>query len=218
MKTEVSPCKHLKSMLLLLIVGGTLALSSCQSGPFSPEARAQAKALNQYKALLEANLLNDETFDWDSLSSALILRVLPYNKQIDQAAQYRFYNDPNFTRERKIWVARPKSLKETQVFFFGLFTRDLKAEDLTEKKRFRPELLTPAGHLLEPLALKRYGRDNPFIRDTFPVFNPWEDVYMVAFPLDTNVSGSPLEFILQWPGGTQNLVLPTNIQNISNLN
>ncbi|MDL2226249.1 hypothetical protein LJB86_01130 [Deltaproteobacteria bacterium OttesenSCG-928-M10] len=185
-------------------------LAACDKGPFSPEARRQSAALDQYVKMLQANLVVDDTFEWNTLSSALIVRVLPYNQEVSRAADLRFASDKTFHTETAAWDRAPgRKARPPVTILLGLFTQDLKAKDVMEMERFRPRLKTAGGRILEPLEIKRYGRDHVFIRDHFPIFNPWEDVYLVKFqgPSRSADTYDRQEFLLEWPGGTQTLIL-----------
>lgn len=192
--------------LLAGLIFCSIFLSACDKGPFSPEARGQAAARDQYLKALQTNLVTDGTFNFGTLSADIIVRVLPLNQMVRQAADHRFLTDQNFTREVDQWLKPPRGLAgNSTVILMGLFTQDLAEGDLTELQRFRPRLLTSAGHLLEPVSIEDYGRDQSFIQDHFPVFNPWEAVFIVKFP--PTKTTETLIYQLQWPGGIQNLVL-----------
>lgn len=191
----------------ILILG--LGLSACSQGPFSPEARQQASERGRYLKTLQAALATDDTFEWSSLSSALIVRALPYTAQLAGAAEDRFRDDPTFYNEVSGWSRLPQGAAGPPVIILmGLYAPDLKAKDITQLGRFRPRLAAADGRILNPAEVKRFGRDSVFIRDHFPVFNPWEEVYLVKFasPGPAGPSG-PLNFRLEWPGGVQTLLL-----------
>lgn len=197
----------------MLLIGAVclLGLTACGKGPFSPEARQQEAEREQYLKTLQAALAVDDTFEWKRLGSALIVRALPYDADVKLAAEQRFAGSASFQKDVSQWMRPVKNSRgEPTVILMGLFAPDLKENDLTKLDRFRPRLRTADGRLLEPVELKRYGRDAVFMRDFFPVFNPWEHVYMVKFAPSSGLSAyynGQLEFVLQWPGGQQSLVL-----------
>lgn len=192
---------------LLLICFFSLGLVGCDKGPFAPAARHQAQELSDYMRVLQNALVTDDTFAWNTLSSALIVRALPYSNSVAEAAQRRFSNEPAFQKETGGWFKSSKRGGNTPtIVLMGLYTPDLAEKDVTKLGRFRPRLRTDDGRLIEPLEIKRYGRDSVFIRDHFPIFNPWEEVFLVKF--DYQAGSDPLNFLLEWPGGTQNLLLP----------
>jgi hypothetical protein len=200
--------------LLPLCMILSAALAACETGPlsrgpFSPEARARAAAGDQYQALLTANMVSDETFKFETLSSAIILRVLRFSPAVEAAAAGRFSGDPIFSRETRGWSSVNGTAGPGVVVLMGLFAPDLAENDVVVGGRFRPRLQTPDGRVLAPAEIKRYGRDKNIIRDYFPVFNPWEEVYLVRFapPAGTSFYGD-LKFRLLWPGGAQTLTLP----------
>ena len=82
-------------------------LTACDKGPFSPEARQQSAALDQYVKILQDNLTVDDTFEWNTPSSALIVRVLPYNREVSRAADQRFASDKAFHTETAAWDRAP---------------------------------------------------------------------------------------------------------------
>jgi len=195
---------------LLLAVILSLGLTACDKGPFSPEARQQSESLAQYMRTLQSALVIDDTFTWNTLSSALIIRALPYSPAVSQAAIQRFAHDPTFHKEADAWnLASKRNANPPVIILMGIFTPDLAEKDITKLGRFRPRLKTADGRLLPPLDIKRYGRDSVFIRDHFPIFNHWEEVYLVRFnsPTGSSPYSGPLEFVLEWPGGVQTLVL-----------
>lgn len=188
---------------LSLTVLWLVPLVACATGPFSSQAFRQARAGAEYLETLRANLSVDDSFRWESLSSALIVRALPYNQVVRQAAESRFADDQIFLRETEAWL-KPIKGQEPLVIIMGLFAPDLDDEDVTELGRFRPYLQGPDGRELRPESIERYGRDIALIRDHFPLFNPWEEVFVLRFaPV-----AEPAEFILRWPGGRQSLALP----------
>lgn len=194
--------------VLCLALSG-LGLTACSKGPFSPEAKQQAAERDQYLKVLQSALVTDDTFEWNTLSSALIVRALPYTPRVAEAADYRFRDDPTFYNEVSGWSNSPRGAAASPVIvLMGIFVPDLKEKDITALGRFRPRLAAADGRILAPLEVKRFGRDSVFIRDHFPVFNPWEEVYLVKFasPGRSRSSGR-LDFRLEWPGGVQTLLL-----------
>ena len=195
---------------LLLVAVLSLGLTACDKGPFSPDARRQSENLAQYLRTLKSALTVDDTFEWSTLSSALIIRALPYSPAVSQAATQRFADDPTFQKEAGAWNRTSKrNAQPPVIILMGIYTPDLAEKDITKIGRFRPRLKTADGRLLPPLEIKRYGRDSVFIRDHFPIFNPWEEVYLVKFssPDHRGPYSQPLEFALEWPGGVQTLTL-----------
>jgi len=184
-----------------------LALSACGRGPFAPEARRQAAEQDYYMKVLQAALVSDDTFEWNTLSSALIVRALNYSGPVRAEAERRFAEAPPFRKDSAEWLRTPnRRSAEPVVILMGLFTPDLKEKDIVSIGRFRPRLMTPDGKTIAPLEIKRYGRDSVFMRDYFPIFNPWEEVYMVSFP-SAGLSAGTIDFRLQWPGGVQSLII-----------
>ena len=191
--------------LVLVIICGMLC-GACGYGMFSPEARQQAKKSDQYLKVLRSLMVKSNTFEWKFLSSSIIVQALPYNHALQKVAEHRFYGSATFTEETSAWLKPYRSFPaQPTVILMGLYTQDLAEDDVTKTKRFRPRLLSSDGRTLEPLEIKRYGRDNPFIRDHFPIFNPWEEVFMVKFAEDRTTT--PLTYQLCWPGGVQTLTL-----------
>ncbi len=199
---------HIFSLLTLIIF--SLTLSACGRGPFAPEARQQAAELTQYTKLLQSALVTDDTFEWNTVSSALIVRALHYSPRISREAERRYLGDPTFSGETDGWGRLPRRVPgPATVILMGIFAPDLGEKDLTKLGRFRPRLVTPDGRILEPVEIKRYGSNAVFIRDHFPVFNPWEEVYLVKFGSPGRSYGG-LDFRLEWPGGVQTLTLPVD--------
>jgi len=193
--------------VLALAVSG-LGLTACSKGPFSPEAKQQAAERDQYLRVLQSALVTDDTFEWNTLSSALIVRALPYTPRVAEAAEYRFRDDPTFYKEVSGWPGAARGSAAPVIVLMGIFAPDLKARDITQLGRFRPRLAASDGRILSPLEVKRFGRDSVFIRDHFPVFNPWEEVYLVKFAAPGRArSSGRLDFRLEWPGGVQTLLL-----------
>lgn len=196
----------LRAFFYLTALGlAALGLGACSKGPFSPEAKQQAAERDRYLRLLQSTLVTDDTFEWNILSSALIVRALPYGPRVARAAEQRFRDDPSFHQEAAGWSQAGRGAAAGPVIILmGIFAPDLKAKDITQLGRFRPRLAAADGRIREPLELKRFGRDSVFIRDHFPVFNPWEEVYLLKF---ASPGPGPLDFRLEWPGGVQTLLL-----------
>jgi len=195
-------CRRLATAAVLL------GLVACARGPFSPEAREQSASLDRYMKELQAAIVIDDTFTWNTLSSALIVKALPYTPAVAQAAGARYASDPVYAQETAQWRTPLRNRRPPLVILMGIFAPDLKEKDITQLGRFRPGLMTPDGRILAPLEIKRYGRDSVFMRDHFPIFNPWEEVYLVKFPAYGGDWGyERLDFRLEWPGGVQTLPL-----------
>lgn len=190
---------------VLALLLSCLGLAACSKGPFSPEARQQSAERDRYLKALRAALVTDDTFEWKSLSSALIVRALPYSPAVAEEAELRFRDAPPFFQEVAGWSRSNRSGRPL-VILMGIYASDLKEKDIVKLGRFRPRLVSPDGRLMPPLEIKRFGRDSVFIRDYFPVFNPWEEVYLIKFASSGRAYG-PLEFRLEWPGGAQSLML-----------
>ena len=189
----------------VLLVG----LTACARGPFSPEAREQSASLDRYMNVLKGAAVTDDTFTWNTLSSALIVKALNYSPVVARAAGERYAGDPAFAEETMAWRQTPRrNQSPPMIILMGVFAPDLGEKDITKLGRFRPSLMTADGRIVQPLEIKRYGRDSVFMRDHFPIFNPWEEVFLVKFPALAGSAGygSP-EFRLEWPGGVQTLVL-----------
>lgn len=196
---------YLAVLSLLLACPG---LTACSKGPFSPEAKQQAAERDRYLKALQSALVTDDTFEWNSLSSALIVRALAYTPELAGAAEDRFRDDPTFRDEVSGWRYSARGAAAPPVvILMGIFAPDLKAQDITKLGRFRPRLAA-GGRLISPAEIKRFGRDSVFIRDHFPIFNPWEEVYLVKFDSPGRAwSSGQLDFRLEWPGGVQTLLL-----------
>ncbi|MDR2946748.1 MAG: hypothetical protein LBV79_08390 [Candidatus Adiutrix sp.] len=193
---------------LVLAAVLSLGLVACARGPFSPEARMQSQSATEYMMELGSALATNQSFEWNTLSSALIVRALPYTAAVAQAADRRFAADPAYQKETAAWKRPAKRGQAPLVILMGLYTPDLAEKDITKLGRFRPRLKGADGQLWAPRDIKRYGRDAVFIRDHFPIFNPWEEVYLLTF--DSPAGRYPaetLDFVLEWPGGAQGLVV-----------
>lgn len=202
----------IRSFFYLTVLGlalSCLGLSACSKGPFSPQAKSQAAELDHYLNTLRSVLVTDDTFAWNTLSSALIVRALPYTPMVAKEADYRFQGDPGFSDEVSDWRYLPKGVTGPPVIvLMGIFAPDLKEKDITKLGRFRPRLLAADGRVIKPVEIKRFGRDSVFIRDHFPVFNRWEEVYLVRFASPgPHWPSGPVDFRLEWPGGVQTLIL-----------
>ncbi|MDR1045667.1 MAG: hypothetical protein LBP33_11205 [Candidatus Adiutrix sp.] len=196
-----------KMLLLGLAAALALGLGACGRGPFSPEARRQSRELDQYLKALQADLLTDDTFEWNTLSSALTVKALAYSGPVRQAAEQRFRGDPAFQEESSRWAQAPGRRHPPLVILMGLFAPDLQEQDVAPAGRFRPRLRTADGRSLKPLEIKSYGRGSVFVRDHFPVFNPWEAVYLLRFPSPGAGPEGRLDFLLEWPGGVQTMAI-----------
>ncbi len=162
-----------------------------------------------YQAFLRSKIKVDEAFSLKTLSSALIVKTLVYSQDVEARAGLLFQGDPAFRRETSGWKgAAPGPYGSGVAVLMGLFAPDLGEKDLAEG-RFRPVLKTAGGRIIKAAEVKPFGRDSAFVRDYFPAFNPWEEVFLVQFNLpDVSADyASPYEFILEWPGGVQTLPL-----------
>lgn len=163
----------------------------------------------KYLTVLKSALVEDRVYSWNTLASAVIVRALPYSARVAGAAEYMHGDRPFFYNEVGRW-GRNAAFKPGApvVVLMGLYAPGLREKDVTKLERFRLRLAAPDGRLLEPLEIKRYGRASVFIGDHFPVFNHWEEVYMVKFPSPgSNWQSGRLSFQLDWPGGSQHLSL-----------
>ncbi|UQZ89979.1 hypothetical protein C4J81_12505 [Deltaproteobacteria bacterium Smac51] len=199
---------------LLMIVVSVLALAGCR--PVSSlETFVQPTPREEYQDFLTSKIVSDDTFNIKTLSSALIVKALFYGQDVDARARLLFHSDPIFSKETSDWGRTPKgAYGPPVVILMGLFAPDLGEKDVTKLGRFRPKLRTMDGRVLSPTSIKRFGRDSTFVRDYFPAFNPWEEVFLVKFnPLTSRgYYTSRLEFILEWPGGVQTLILNENAE------
>ena len=181
--------------------------SARSSGPFAdwkPNQRDE-----RYLALLKSHLVEDRVYSWNTLASAIIVKALPYSPTVAEAAEFMFGDSPYYHNEIGRW-GRNSAFKAGApvVVLVGLYTPDLKEKDVTKLERFRPMLMTADGRSLEALEIKRYGRASAFIGDHFPIFNHWEEVFMVKFPAPSKSwQRGSLSFRLEWPGGSQHLTL-----------
>lgn len=163
----------------------------------------------RYLELLKASLVEDRVYSWNTLASAVIVRALPYSPQVAGAAEARYGDRPTFINEVGRW-GRTSAFRPGApvVLLVGIYSPQLGEKDLTHLKRFRPTLLSADGRELEPLEIKRYGRHATFVTDYFPVFDHWEEVYLLKFPAPARSwQAGDLLFKLHWPGGTQQLSL-----------
>ncbi len=182
-------------------------LAACASANLGVLAAANPR--EDYQAFLNSKIKADEVFNMKTLSSALIVKALLYNQDVEARARLLFQADPIFNRETSGWNRAPRdAYGRGIVVLMGLFAPDLGEKDLAEG-RFRPGLKTPGGRILKAAEIKPYGRDSAFVRDYFPAFDPWEEVFLVKFnsPDSSPNSASQCEFMLEWPGGLQTLPL-----------
>lgn len=184
-----------------------LKTARSSSGPFGEWKPSQKD--ERYLAVLKSTMVEDRVYSWNTLASAIIVRALPYSPTVAQAAEYMYGDSPYYHNEVGRW-GRSSAFKAGApvVVLLGLYSPKLGEKDLTKLERFRPILMTADGRALAAIEIKRYGRASTFVQDHFPVFDHWEEVYMVKFPAPAKSwQTGPLTFRLEWPGGTQNLTL-----------
>lgn len=163
----------------------------------------------EYQAFLHSRVSTAKAIDLKTLSAGLVLKALPFSQNVESRGRLLFLGDPQFTAETAAWKRGGPI-----IILMGLFTPDLGEKDVTATGRFRPALKTPDGAILKPLAIKRYGRDSVFMRDYFPAFDPWEEVFVISFDPGRSAGDfdpAAYEFILEWPGGVKTLPLGQNI-------
>lgn len=163
----------------------------------------------QYLDLLRSAAVEGRAYNWNTLASAIIVKALPYSPQVAAAAEHMHGGRPYFSNETGRWGLNSAFTPGAPVVvLMGLYVPDLKEKDVVKLERFSPVLIAGDGRELKPLAIKRYGRASDFIRDNFPVFNHWEEVYMLKFPAPSKSwQRGTLLFRLSWPGGAQDLTL-----------
>lgn len=180
------------------------------SGGFAPFSDWKPTVKDErYLTLLKSAAVEDRTYSWNTLASAIIVKALPYSPKVAAAAEHMHGGRPYFSNEVGRW-GRNSAFNPGApvVILMGLYVPDLKEKDVTKLERFSPVLITGDGRELKPLEIKRYGRASDFIRDNFPVFNHWEEVYMLKFPAPSRSwQRGTLSFRLDWPGGAQDLKL-----------
>lgn len=216
-----------KMILVFLFLFAALALAACgkngaesplADGLSAPETTKPSKLFGQWKpgqqdesylAALKAAIVEDKVYDWDTLASAIIVRALPFSPTVAQAAESVHGGSSYYHKEINLW-GRNSAFKPGApvVVLLGLYSPNLGEKDVTRLERFRPVLVTEDGRALAALEIKRYGRAKTFIMDHFPIFNNWEEVFMVKFPAPAKSwQRGPLTFRLEWPGGSQHLTL-----------
>lgn len=216
-----------KIILAFLFLFPALALAACgKNGPESslsnglsaPEMAESPKLFSQWKpgkqdegylVALKSAIVEDRVYDWDTLASAIIVRAMPFSPTVAQAAESMHGGSPYYLKEINSW-GKNSAFKpgEPVVVLLGLYSPSLGEKDVTRLERFRPVLVTEDGRALAALEIKRYGRAATFVLDHFPIFNKWEEVFMVRFPAPAKSwQRGPLTFQLEWPGGTQHLTL-----------
>lgn len=203
--------KNIAFLSRLLLISVLLVPLTCSC---AVKNLTQATPLDEYKAFLKSGITKSKTIDMEALSAAVIVKALPFTQAVETRARLLFQADPIVTRELAGWRHNPKDKRQAPfIVIMGLFAPDLGEKDITETGRFRPRLKTPGGGtVLDAAEIKRYGRDSVFMRDYFPVFDPWEEVFLIKFDPAYSLgifSTNPehYEFILEWPGGAQILTL-----------
>lgn len=196
--------RQVYGLLIVVLLG--LALGSC--GAAERKALTSNAPHEEYAAFLRVKIAADKNFDFDTLSSNLIVKALVYSPEVEARARLLFHGDPLFNREVDSWRrASAGSSKTRLVVVMGLFAPDLNEKDV-EEGRFRPALVMADGHLVRAADIVRYGRDSVFARNYFPVFDPWEELYAVKFDLPlSSPQGAADGFIVEWPGGVARLTL-----------
>ncbi len=198
--------KNIAGLVSGLIMTALLLLGGCSGSGAS--ALLESSPREEYQAFLRTKIVSAKAFDFETASPALVVKALPYDRETEERAVSLFHADPLFSRETDSWNrVPPKGKGPVQIVLMGLFVPDLKEKDI-KNGRFRPALKTPEGRILRAADIKRHGRDSAFARDYFPVFDRWEEVFVVKFQMPAGaLRPSQCEFMLEWPGGTETVPL-----------
>lgn len=214
--------KNLAALLrgLLLLLAGIPLASSCSA---ELKTMARTSPQEEYRAYLQSNISTAKAIDLETLSAAVIVKALPYSPSVETRARLLFHSAPVFIQETRAWRRAPQGQSGTPlILLMGLFAPDLGEKDVTETGRFRVRLhlKTPEGVTLTPVEITRHGRDSVFMRDYFPAFDPWEEVFVLKFAANDRAeilqNLANCEFILEWPGGTE--ILPLKQYNTPEIN
>jgi hypothetical protein len=178
----------------------------CNFGPWESGRKTIFTERQNWQELTKSRLVSDEMFytsDRGDISPVLI-NVLPLSESILSPARAMWPDNKRFADTLAGWSAKGKA-----VVLVGLYTRDLKKDDLIKEKRFEL-FLESAGQRLAPAELAI--ADKKFLADYFPVFNHWEIVLAASFTADWNQVST---LAVQWPTGVRQLDLTGSISGAS---
>ncbi|MDR1084701.1 MAG: hypothetical protein LBP22_07515 [Deltaproteobacteria bacterium] len=178
---------------IILAFLGLTVMMGCSKGPMDPVRLEQIHNRDDYIRLAKFFLAHDEIFYLNEAGESLFIDALNLSPQLLAAGRTRWTEDKRYTGLLEKWlpVGPP-----ARVVLVGLYTRGIVKEDVLTNGRFRFQLKT-GGRLLEPLAVEEVKPE--ILEDYFPVFNRWEKVVAVRFPVELAPSGSSL--LVHWPSG-----------------
>jgi hypothetical protein len=156
------------------------------------------KARSAYVSLAKSKTAHDEMFFFNELRATIISDVLNFDQDLATAARLRWTDDKAFTEAYARWMPENRG----RVVFVGIYAREYKVAGMYEDGSIRVRLKAD-GKVYEP-DLKEQVKE-PLLANYLPVFNLWETVFALHFPVDSNVKGASV--IMEFPLGTRELAL-----------
>ncbi|MDR0356120.1 MAG: hypothetical protein LBJ64_10375 [Deltaproteobacteria bacterium] len=188
---------------LLAVAFLAAVLSACSVGPMEPGRRALDARRVSWAELTSKAMVSDSIYDLTDAGDILPLtvRALPLTDPVLQRMRELWGGDRRLMDKADEWLKAGRL-----VILVGIYTRDVTEDDLIKDRRFRLSLRADGS--LKRTADKPELLKGSFLKDYFPIFNPWERVVVVSFPGQWNKN--PV-LILDWPGGSRelDLVQPT---------
>jgi hypothetical protein len=155
------------------------------------------RARTAYVDLAKKLTTHDELFFFEELRASLIMDVLNMTPDLLTAARLRWTDDQAFSQALSQWLPQGQG----RVVFVGIYARDFKVSEFLETKSYRVRLKS-GGVLIDPDHFQEVKE--PLLSNYLPVFNQWEKVFAVHFPVPPSRDSS---LVVDFPSGTRELLL-----------
>lgn len=195
---------HLRNIVRPLLLSSlALALAwasaACSSGPLDPGRRALEEKRREWVEYARSVSVYDSLYDLTDRGDVLPLtiRALPLTDPLLARARAMRAGDARFSEALDAWLEAGRL-----VVLVGVYSRDLKDDDLIKNGRFR--FAVRAEGTLKSYAAAGTLQKETFLLDYYPVFNPWEKVVALSFP--GGWDRDPV-LIVEWPSGSRELRL-----------
>jgi hypothetical protein len=188
-----------QALLVLAVWCALSALVGCASGPMDPSRRALEARHQNWIKVLQKSTSTDKIYELTDQGDILpiLVTALPLDDLVLAEARNLWGTDPRFMEKLNSWLSKGRV-----VVLVGIYTRDLREDDVIKNNRFRLSLKTNSG--LKTDSTNKELLHQSYLVDYFQVFNPWERVVAVSF--DGLWNQNPI-LVLDCPYGTREISL-----------
>jgi hypothetical protein len=181
------------SILILSCLG-----SSCQSGSYQSERRASIERKEAWESWITSQAIGDQIYYLNNKGdvSLVSIRAVALNAKVLAALNGQFPDEPRLYQKIYQWTKQGRS-----VVIAGIYSKNLKPEDLIKNNRFRLSLITSGGR---SVAVSKEIVNPVFAADYFPIFSNWDKIVALSFKADLNYEPT---LLIQWPSGQRQLSL-----------